>query len=187
MRGQIDAFISAYNGLASFLADKSKVNADTGVRGALAGDAATSGLRFGIRSDLVRDVPGRSLTLAEIGITASRDGTLSVSDPAALADALATRPADVGALFGGDDGLGARLGARLGDLLGTDGTIAARKKSADSRIEQLGSQISRWDSRLQRREDVLRAQFNQLQAVADRASAQQQSLGNYLNYNYSSY
>ena len=127
------------------------------------------------------------MTLAQIGITANRDGTISVSDATALADALARRPEAVGALFGGDDGLGARLGSRLGDLLGTDGTIAARKKNADSRIQQLGSQITRWDSRLQRREDSLRAQFNQLQAVADQASAQQQSLAGYLNYNYSSF
>lgn len=183
-RSQIDAFVKTYNATVTFLASKSKIDPDAGTRGVFAGDAAISGLRYGLRSDLSRAVGGAP-SLSAIGITTNRDGTLTVSDSAALTDALATKGQAVEALFSGPDGLAERLASRLSPLLGSGGAIASRKAGVDGRIATLDAQIGRWDTRLQRREDSLRAQFNQLQALATGASAQQTSLNSYLNYGYS--
>ncbi len=174
MRSEVDAFIEAYNGLNTFLTTKTKVDADSGKRGELAGDAAMTGLRLGLRTDLSQGSGG--LRLADLGITTERDGTLKLSDPAALDAALAASPAAVGALFSADGGPGARLGDRIDGLLGSQGTIARRKEGADARIRTLGSQIERWDAKLSRRETTLRDQFAQLEVIATQAQAQQTSL-----------
>ena len=178
MRGEVEAFVKAYNGLSSFLTSKSRVDADAGTRGPLAGDASVRSLRAGMRNDLARAVGGAGglRGLGDLGLTIERDGTLKISDAEALDATLAARPAQVGALFGGADGLAARLENRTNALLGTGGTIAQRKSTVDARVERLGAQIERWDVRLARRETSLRAQFAQLQEIATRAQQQQSEI-----------
>ena len=174
MRSEVEAFVKAYNGLQSFLTTKSSVDPDAGTRGVFAGDAAVSSLRLGMRTDLARR--SGDLDLASLGITIERNGTLAISDSAALDEALAATPDAVGALFSGTGGLGERLADRIGGLTGTSGTIAKRKQGADARIQRLGTQIARQDRLLTRREATLRDQFAQLQVISTRAQSQQNSL-----------
>lgn len=178
MRAEVEAFIKAYNGLTSFLTTKSKVDGETGTRGVLAGDAAASGLRYGMRADLARHTDGAGAfpDLASLGITTERDGTLKLSDSAALEDALSTAPGAVGALFAGEDGVVERLASRIDGLIGSKGTIAQQKKGIDARIARLDTQIDRWEARLAVREESLRAQFAQLQEISTRAEGQMSSL-----------
>ena len=178
MRADVDTFIKEYNALATFIGSRSKVNADTGNRGAFAGDAAMRSLRLGIRTDLSREISDNSTfsRLADLGIETQRDGTLKITDASQLDAALAANPDAVGALFSSEDGIGARLTSRFEGLLGSSGTIEQRKKTADSRINQIKSQIERWDLRLARREETLRNQFAQLEALTTQAQSQQASL-----------
>ncbi|MEM1118348.1 MAG: flagellar filament capping protein FliD, partial [Bacteroidota bacterium] len=115
-------------------------------------------------------------SLADLGITTNRDGTLVLDDPSALDEALAASPGAVGALFGGEDGLAARLQSRTEALLGDSGTIKQRKDIIDQRVERLDAQIERWDVRLERREETLRAQFAQLEEITLQAQSQQASI-----------
>ena len=178
MRADIDAFINAYNAASRFLSDKTSVNAETGARGAFAGDAGVRGLRAGLRNDLSLETAGAGAfsRLADLGIEADRDGTLSVVDEDALTDALASAPGDVEALFTADDGVASRLRDRIGGLIGASGAIEARKDAVDARVSTLGAQIERWDARLERREESLRAQFALLEEFAVRAQSQQASI-----------
>jgi flagellar hook-associated protein 2 len=176
MRGEVEAFVEAYNGVVEFLSNKQKVDGEAGTRGPLAGDAGLSGLRFGMRADLVRDVAEGLPTLAQIGVTTERTGTLKITDGAALSEALAARPESVGALLGGADGLAERLASRIDGLLGSDGTIARRKEGVDARVRRLDAQIERWDTRLARREEALRSQFAQLEELSLQAQSQQASI-----------
>lgn len=184
MRSQIEAFIKAYNGLGSFLSTKSKVDPDAGTRGVFAGDAAISGLRYGMRSDLSREVSGAGglRGLADLGITTERDGTLVLSDATTLEAALAASPSAVGALFSAEDGVASRLTARIGGLTGAKGTIEQRRKSVDDRIDRLDAQIERWDSRLELRETTLRDQFARLEELSTQAQGQQASLSSLFYY-----
>jgi len=178
MRADVDAFVKEYNALATFIGTRSAVDADSGERGAFAGDAAMRGLRFGIRSDLSREVSDNSTfsRLADLGIETQRDGTLKITDASQLDAALAASPDAVGALFSSEDGIGARLTSRFEGLLGSSGTIEQRKETANSRIDQIKSQIERWDTRLTRREETLRSQFAQLEVLTTQAQSQQASL-----------
>ncbi len=178
MRTEVEAFIKAYNGLATFLTTKTKVDADTGARGAFAGDAAIRGLRYGLRSDLARPFSGAGdlKGLADLGITTERDGTLKLSDATLLEEALADSPDTVGTLFSGEDGVAARLADRIGGLIGSFGTIAQRKKGVDASIKRIDSQIKRLDNRLALREEMLRSQFARLEEMSTQAQTQSQSL-----------
>ncbi len=176
IRKEVEAFVKAYNGLATFLTTKTKVDAETDTRGVFASDAAVRGLRTGLRSDLARAAGnGTFRGLADLGITTERDGTLTI-DTAALEDAIAASPDAVGRLFTDDDGYVARLAGRIDGLLGTSGTIEQRKETADARIKRLDTQIERWEARLSFREESLRAQFAQLEQISTIAQSQQSSL-----------
>jgi flagellar hook-associated protein 2 len=176
IRKEVEAFVKAYNGLATFLTTKTKVDAETDTRGVFASDAAVRGLRTGLRSDLARAAgDGTFRGLADLGITTERDGTLTI-DTAALEEAIAASPDAVGRLFTDDDGYVARLAGRIDGLLGTSGTIEQRKETADARIKRLDTQIERWEARLSFREESLRAQFAQLEQISTVAQSQQSSL-----------
>ncbi|WP_420456803.1 flagellar filament capping protein FliD [Rubrivirga sp.] len=178
MRSEVEAFVKAYNGLVSFLNTKSKVDGDTGARGRFAGDSAISGLRAGLRNDLSRGIGGTGdlRRLADLGIETARDGTLSIADGDALDQALRDTPDAVGALFSSEGGLSERLSARVEGLLGPQGTIEQRRRGSDDRIRRIDGQISRWETRLAAREELLRAQFAQLQVITTQAEGQFASL-----------
>ncbi|WP_412061197.1 flagellar filament capping protein FliD [Rubrivirga sp. IMCC45206] len=177
IRTDVEAFVKAYNGLSSFIRTKTAVDPEAGTRGVFASDATVRGLRSGLRTDLARAVTddGPIRSLADLGISTARDGTLTI-DTAALTAAIEASPDAVGALFTGDDGLAARFSARTEGLTGAAGTLAQRRTSADRRIASLDAQIERFDARISRREDSLRAQFARLQEVSMQAQNQQASL-----------
>ncbi|WP_412069082.1 flagellar filament capping protein FliD [Rubrivirga sp. IMCC43871] len=183
IRSEVDAFVSAYNKLIGFVRSKSAIDPEAGTRGVFASDSAVRGLQSGLRGDVARQVPGDGdvRSLADLGITAERDGTLKV-DAAKLTAAIEASPDAVGALFSGDDGIAARLAARTEGLTGASGTIAQRKETADGRIKRLDDQIKRFDARLTRREDSLRAQFALLQEISTRAQGQQASIAGLFYY-----
>lgn len=183
IRSEIEAFVKAYNGLSSFIRTKSAVDPDAGTRGVFASDATVRGMGSGMRTDIARNVTseGSIRSLADLGITAARDGTLSI-DTAALTAAIQASPDAVGALFTAEDGIAARLAARTEGLTGAKGTIAQRSETADRRFASLGAQIERFDARIARREDSLRAQFALLESISTQAQSQQNSLASLFYY-----
>lgn len=183
-RREVESFVKAYNDLSKFLTAKSKVDPEAGTRGVFAGDAAVRGLQFGLRNDLARPVEGAGdlRGLADLGITVERDGTLTISDSAALDEVLQGSTAAVGALLGGAGGLAERLQARTEGLIGSGGTIASRKEGVDIRVDRIGDRIARWDARLARRETSLRDQFAQLEAFVTQAQQQQASIASLFFY-----
>lgn len=178
MKKEVESFIKSYNALLTFINDKSAIDAEAGTRGVFAADTSVRSLRNGLRADLSLETAGAGALsfLSDLGITAGRDGKLSIEDADALENALAKTPGDVGALFAGENGIATRFLARIDGLLGSTGTIEARKDSADARIRRLDNQIERWDARLTRREEALRAQFTRLQEFLQQAESQQASI-----------
>ncbi|GAB5537419.1 MAG: flagellar filament capping protein FliD [Rubricoccaceae bacterium] len=176
MKADVESFIEAYNGLVSFINNKSTIDEEGSTRGVLAGDPSVRGLRSGLRADLLSGALDGGISLADLGIETARDGTLTLKDAEALTDQLEASPETVGALFSGDGSVGDRFVNRLEGFLGPTGSIAQRRDSADARIKRLDSQIERWDVRLERRADSLRAQFAQLDAISAQAQGQQATI-----------
>lgn len=181
---EVEGFIKKYNAALEFIVRKSKVDVDTGKREAFAGDSTIRGLRFGMRTDLIGTVAGQPEglgRLTDLGIEINDDGTLKLADRTVLTNAVQRDPDAVQRLFNADgDGLATKLQARLDRFVGTNGTLDSRKDVLDERIKRLDNQITAWDTRLDRREDVLRRQFAQLQETIALLQGQQNSISSFL-------
>ena len=177
----VKAFLDSYNGVIGYVKTKAYVDGDTGERGDFAGDSTITALRFGMRSDVVRAVPGfaegQPNSLTALGIEIADDGTLTLADEGALLDAVAQDAGAVQRLFSADDGVATRMLDRLDGYLGSGGIIDGREDSIDERTRRLDKRIGVWDERLARREIMLREQYAKLQETIALLQGQQQSLG----------
>lgn len=175
----VKSFIDKYNSVLDYIKKKSNIDAEAGERGDFAGERAFTGLRYGMRNDVIQTVSGLpegTNALREIGIEINKDGTLTLGDEGALESAVEKDADTVRALFSGDDGVATRLKERVSRFVETGGVIDERQKTIDSEIDRLDDRISAFDDRLQRREQQLRDRFAQIQKTIRSLQSQQQAI-----------
>lgn len=184
IKEDVTGFIDKYNGVLGFIQRKGNVDGETGARGDFAGERAFTNLRFNMRNDAVRTVPGQPAgspsSLQNLGIEIQRDGTLKLEDEDALVAAIEKDSAAVQSLFASDDGVATRLEERLNRFVRAGGVIDNREKSVDRSVRRLDNRIERWDERLTSREEILRKQFSELRSAISVFQGQQQFLGGFL-------
>ncbi|ADJ29043.1 flagellar filament capping protein FliD [Nitrosococcus watsonii] len=99
----VNGFIESFNSLAKTLNSLSSYNPETREKGPLLGDASLRGIENRLRraaSDIVTGLSGPYQTLADIGITTQRDGTLKL-DESKLQQVVEADPEAVARLFTG--------------------------------------------------------------------------------------
>src|SRR5262249_17910492 len=98
--GAVQGFVKAYNDLQKLVKAASGYDAETKQGGVLLGDATLRGIQSAVRAALSRPVTGagNATTLASVGISFQRDGTLQL-DTTKLTAALADPKSNVGAFF----------------------------------------------------------------------------------------
>ena len=178
-KSAVQEFIDRYNEVNKFLQNKTEVNPDSNNRGAFANDGTFRRLGFQLRNDATRPVesaPDRLNTLADIGIEASRDGTLELADEGAFSDALRNDQAALKDLFAADDGVAKRLETRVDQYVETGGVIDDRENIIDSSVDRIDNRIDRLDERLQRRQEQLRARFSEVQSTIQSLARQQRAI-----------
>jgi flagellar hook-associated protein 2 len=152
------AFVDAYNKVVAFVKEQSKQGAP------LASDAGLRAARAGLAQTVLGTMaagPDEMKTLSAIGISISRDGTLSVNS-ATLEAAYNTRSTDLRALLAERGGaLVTMLDAQVS--IGT-GVIDRRKTAIDTRVGKMSGRIVDIDSRLEKRRTALLAQFARSEA-----------------------
>jgi len=183
VRSSVESFIETYNKLVDFVRTESQAADKNGEnRGAFAGDAIFMGLRRDLRRALTDPVAalgesGAIDSLARIGITADRDGRLSISDPTAFAEALRSDAAEVDQLFRQEeDGIAVRALDLIQRHAATDGLIASRTDTLEFRGRLLDRRIDQMEDRLVRREKQLINYFSSLQSMMVQLVEQQNSL-----------
>lgn len=185
IKSQVADFIAKYNDVLTYIAGKSSIDTATFTRGDFANDRAFTSLRYALRNDVARQVTGQPAGapswLADLGITMSDDGTLTLGDSDKLLAAVKENSAAVQNFFAGTDGLASRVQSALSTYVGASGLISARKNSLDDRIDRLDDQIKAWDTRLSQREVLLRQKFAQLQSSITMYQGQQQTFLSYFN------
>ena len=147
---RINNFVAQYNQLAKTIATLQSYDAATKKAGPLLGDALLRGIESELRNSLVTPVEGASegfSTLASLGITTQKDGTLKV-DSAKLTAALDANFVAIGELFGSENGLAARLDSKITARLAATGEIAARTTTLDQRVKSLSEESVRLDARM---------------------------------------
>lgn len=175
---RIKNFVSQYNAMQSQLASLQSFDPSTGKGGQLLGDAlarnVTSEVRRGL-ADPVAGTTGDYTSLAGLGITTNKDGSLTL-DETKLAAALAKDFNAVGAVFGSENGVAARLAKAIETRLSTTGDIATRNASLDKRTKQIAEDTTVLNARMEKLTKQYTEQFSKL----DTLLSQLQSTSAYL-------
>ncbi|MBY0279745.1 flagellar filament capping protein FliD [Candidatus Binatia bacterium] len=179
----VQAVVTAYNALASFVDAQSEVTQDGNstdrdvTTGPLAFDSTVRSIMDGLRSAVSSSVSGLTGSyslLAETGLTSTKDGTLSL-DAAKLAAALADDEAGVSQLFGGLGSAGGafdRIHDYLTDVTGSTGLLATRNKSITDALSSLNERIAAGERTVAAFEENLRSQFSSLEVLVNNLKAQ---------------
>jgi flagellar hook-associated protein 2 len=174
---QLNEFVTAYNDVTSFIAEKTKYDSATKTGGPLIGDATLASLKRSLQSLITTPVAGSFSILGEIGIATQKNGTLSI-DNVKFDAALKSDLAGVGNLFAATtDGLAKSVinfadnATRLGD-----GVLSVRIDGAQGEIDKIADRIARKEDSINRLADELTRKFTALETLVSQLNTQ----GNYL-------
>lgn len=164
---RIKKFVDAYNALEKQIASLRSYDAETRKAGPLLGDAMLRGMEQDLRSRLTGGVNGLSgvyQSMASIGITTQKDGTLSL-DSDKLKKALAADFDGVGQLFGSENGVAKRLASSLDAALAADAHINTRTKALNAKSVSLQKEQTALEARMDAVAKRYNAQFNALDSL----------------------
>jgi len=173
----VEAFVKAYNDLATFLSTQTKYDAATKTAGALQGDSGANALRAALRS-LGGASAGTSTMfdrMSEVGLDPQSDGTLKINSTK-LATALAS-PAEMKKMFSlngsgtADDGFAQKIKAWSNSLLAFDGAITTRTNSMQSEVSANDKKQTAFEDRMTSVEARLRKQYSALDTKMGSLSA----------------
>jgi flagellar hook-associated protein 2 len=177
--GRVKAFVDGFNQLAKQIGTLRSFDATTKKAGPLLGDAMLRGIESELRNKIANPVAGASdayQTLASVGITTEKDGTLKL-DNAKLTAAMNADFDGVARLFGSTDGIAARLSNALTPRLDSDAELNIRTKRLNQKSLDLQKEQVALDARMAKVEARYRAQFNALDGML----AKMQSTSSYLS------
>ncbi len=177
MKTDVEAFVKAYNDLATYLANQTKYDSATKTSATLQGDSGANALRAALRG-LGSATAGSSSVfdrLAEIGLDPQSNGTLKINS-AKLTTALAS-PAELQKMFSlngagtEDDGFAQKIKNWSETLLAFDGAITTRTSSLQSQITANTKKQTAFEERMTTVEARLRAQYSALDTKMGTLSA----------------
>jgi flagellar hook-associated protein 2 len=175
---RIKKFVTDFNSTANTLASLRRFNPTTREAGPLIGDALLRSVEADIRRQIAAPATSAAppyTTLASIGITTTKEGTLQI-DETRLNAAVSADFDAIGRLFGSADGVGARLDAALDKVLQADAQLANRTTNMQTQRRVLDNDRAALDRRMEAVEARYRAQFTAL----DTALAGLQSTSSFL-------
>ncbi|TNE68914.1 hypothetical protein EP331_14970 [bacterium] len=201
----INTFISSFNGVVSEIRSQTYLNGTSGERGPLYKDRSFRELSYTLRQNLISTALDTSIvvggtpsnpiipggveiqTILDIGLNVRQDGSLYIEDQSKLEEVLRDNPNAVKTLFSSDrtdgySGIAGKLQDSIDLFIKADGLVTSLTTSIDERIAQLNKRIEVQDEYLARRETQLRNQFIQLQALADEATSQYQTIASIGSY-----
>jgi flagellar hook-associated protein 2 len=181
-QANIQGLVDAYNDIVRTITTQSEITTDAnGAQqpGAFTGDVVPQVIRRSLAAIIATGVGGTFGTLAEVGITTQKDGTLSL-DANKLQQALTADPQAVSDLVAGTstrDGIADLLSAKLDAMTkAVTGTIAAKQDGLTTQITAAGKQIDAMQARLSTTQKMLTEKFNNLELVVSRIQTAGNSL-----------
>lgn len=174
----VTAFVENYNKLVSSLRQLTQYDAEKDDAGPLNGDSTVRAITSQLQRELstvAPDIASGFRTLADIGITTERDGTLKI-DQAKLDKAFDANYNQIGELFAGEGGLAVRLDRMFEELLSSKGVLESRISGMQDRSKGIAKERERLELRLEQVERRYRAQF----VALDSLLVQLQSTSSYL-------
>lgn len=164
----VESFVNAYNTLHSKLSELTAYNATSKSAGLLQSDGLARNLSSALRNEVNTAVAGVDTnfdTLSEFGIKSNaKTGKLEI-DSTRLDKILSEGFENVSSLFGGDNGLAARMNESLGRYTKTDGLIQTRTDSLDVQAKDVARQREALELRMERMQARYTAQFTALDSL----------------------
>jgi len=178
VKAEIETFVANYNALITVFNALTNYDEGTGTRGLLSGDSSINIMESrirGIMSGVVGDADDGLDSLAFLGISTNRDGSIALDDDT-LTSVINTRFDNLGALFTGDGGIATKLDKLVTEFTGAGGIFATREASYRKQQDQIEDQRDKLELRLDKIEARYRAQFSALDILV----GQLQQTGNFL-------
>jgi len=172
---KMEAFVTAYNEAVSFVTSQSK-GLGSGV-GTLVGDSGLNAIKRRLQNMLTTSVEGNTSfkTLSQLGLATNRDGTLTF-ESSVLTKAIGDDFEEVVRLMAGDDNVGGifkEYKSFLNNMThSSNGLYANRKENIARVMGRIDDDILRMESRLDKRELMLMAQFTALEKMISLFNAQ---------------
>ena len=164
----VQTFISAYNSLVQSVGSLSSYNASTNSGGPLLGDPLLANLRSQINEiiDSTAKMPAGSPfnSLAQIGIVANPDGTLSANS-SRLSTAFTNNFSAVAQLFAGKGGIATSLNNALTQFTQPAGVLDQENKTLKQGLTDIANQTTKLNQHLATLHATLLAQYNAMDAL----------------------
>jgi flagellar hook-associated protein 2 len=176
---RVKSFVDSFNALAKQIATLRSYEPATKKAGPLLGDAMLRAIESELRGKIGDPVAGLTSgyqTLASVGITTDKDGTLKL-DNTKLTAAMTANFDGVARLFGSENGVAARLANALTPRLASDAELDVRTKRLNQKSVDLQKQQAVLDARMAKVEARYRKQFNALDGLLSKL----QSTSSYLS------
>jgi len=167
IKDNLAKFVTNINALKQTLEFLTKYDPETKQAGLLTGDFAARTIDSQVRRILtgaIGDINNGYNSLASIGITTQRDGTMAI-DSAKLDDALNNNFDQVANLLAGDNGIAKSLDSTLDSFLKTGGLISTRNQTFLSQLTDIDEQRTKLDDHIKSYETRLRAQYTAMDAI----------------------
>jgi len=156
-----------------------KYDQSTNKASPLTGDFAALTIQSQIRRDMstvVSGISGNYNSLASIGITTQRDGTLAI-DPTKLDTALNTNFSDVTNMLAGTNGVISSLNKSLDSFIGYGGLISTRNQTYQDQLNSIADQRTQLAQHMKDYTDMLTQKYSAMDSLV----GQLNSTGNYLS------
>lgn len=177
MKDLVKKFTSAYNTVATFIADQR--TAQVGGRANVSRDAMVRTLQTQLRTTLMAQYgAGTTTQLASVGVGFDRAGKMTLDDTVFDA-AIAADPAAVQTLFagsGGSAGAFDAIAALVEDYTEAGGFVGGVRTRLTDQVENLTTRIDALEDRLERRRLQLQAEFTAADQIMSRLTKQSGSL-----------
>jgi flagellar hook-associated protein 2 len=173
-KDKVKGFVTAYNSLRSMLTKLGGYDSASKTAGPMLGDSMLSSIDAEIRrtlSDPVAEAGDVVQTLASIGITTQKDGSLAIDDTK-LDEAMSSNFDAVSRLFGSEQtGVAAKLHKQITDRLADGAGIDTRNESLVSERRALEKKKTDIDLRMSMVAETYRKQFTRLDTLLSSLSA----------------
>lgn len=163
----ITNLVSAYNTLQGTMASLGSYDPTTNTGGPMLGNPILTGIQTQLRNAMNSIVSTGSSTyntLASIGISGNRDGTLTLNS-ATLSTALSTNFNAVSQLFSGTNGVAASLNTQITNDLGSNGFVTAAATSLTKQSSALTQQSNTLNTRMAALSASLTTQYTALNTL----------------------
>jgi len=179
VKTKIETLVAKYNEVITFIS----AQADT----SWGGDQGLLSVKRRLQNLLVTQIDGTGNFnyLTELGLsTDQKTGTLSI-DSSRLTEAIGENLESVEKLLVGEtdvEGIASMFSNYIDDITDSvDGLLASRKSTTDDSIRRIDNNISLMEARLDKRESILRAQFEALEQLVSVMNAQSDYLSQQLS------